>query len=622
MENHENNDINASHIISNEIVLENKNETTSIEINTNIELPKKLTLKDINPEDLKIKIEGFFNEKLENFESKFRNDLEIVEPYKHEFIDLYHDLENLKLEILDFLRKEEEKKQIKPATNSTAIRRNDTSRSRTPMKSITSKVASTKDVTKSANNKISLETNSKINDKNRSQTPLTAKKLNEKSQKEVSVKKVDTKKTINSNLDTTINNQKNELKTPNANKDKNTNQNASDKKRDMTPNVSVKNKALDTSVISHNDTANVQNTHSNNPAKNAKRSSVIKQDKNSNHISNLKKPSETNENKRKSTVNVNAGTSDEAQSVSNFSNTLNSTGKKKSILGALNSTIQGETTENNISQKELENFNSYNKRTSINKGNQKGERKSSMPAQRASLGGNKRNSVEMQKINNSFVEENAKSKEKNNNDLEEINDIEKCDKKELDKDKLENKSNKGVKKEEENKLKDLSDNIENKNIIHESKILDTNTEQERKSINEMNHIVKNENTDITNNNEITQKRNSFSNERNLETNKSEEKPNLHTIKIDEKSKEDRKKSISTFEKNKPENHINENLKKIEDEVINNTAFIKKNDEIINTKFSNENEGKKTNNQISRPDNFLLNYSNKKNCGLNLLIKSG
>lgn len=117
MENHETNNVNSSDNTY-EVVFQVITEPTLIEKNNDNELPKKLTLNDINPEDLKFKIGDFFKEKLENLELKFKNDLEIVEPYKFEFIDLYHDFENLKLEILDFLKKRRKKTRNKFDCNS------------------------------------------------------------------------------------------------------------------------------------------------------------------------------------------------------------------------------------------------------------------------------------------------------------------------------------------------------------------------------------------------------------------------------------------------------------------------------------------------------------------------
>jgi len=237
------------------------------------EVPKKLSLSDINPSDLIAKIENFFCEKLETLESKFKNELEIVEPFKLEFIDLYHNLENLKQEILDFLKEEEKKAtQKKQAGGASAITRNNTSRSRTPIKfNATSKLASTRDVTKSANLKGDLE-------KSRSRTPLTAKKQpNEKSRKDVSISKTATKKTLNTSTTTslTTSNAHNAASTLNTTREAHTakKQNltantAAAKKRDLTPVSSSKaGKALDTSAVSHNEPVHTEQAKSSKTAK-------------------------------------------------------------------------------------------------------------------------------------------------------------------------------------------------------------------------------------------------------------------------------------------------------------------------------------------------------------------
>lgn len=400
------------------------------------EEPKKLSLSDINPSDLTAKIEDFFRGKLETLESKFKNDLEIVEPFKFQFIDLYHNLENLKQEILDFLKIEEEKKttQKKPAGPS-AITRNNTSRSRTPIKfKATSKLASTRDVTKSANLK------GGDLDKSRSRTPLTAtKQTNEKSRKDVSISKTATKKTLNTSTLTL--NTHNAASTLNTTREANTvkKQNttaaakAAAQKRDLTPVSSSKaGKALDTSSISHNEPIHTEQ---------AKSSKAAKQNLNKDSKANVNVASATL--KKPAAESLNAGNSAKKKAaaeqppVSSFNSSvdLTSAAKKKSVLaGAAGNNVsgvdlkQGYSSNNNLLAGENLNVNNNNNhvgdvnenkgavsaRKSVNGGSGKGERKASLPAQRGSVSGNKRSSVELKKENvNGSVDE----KRENNTEM-------------------------------------------------------------------------------------------------------------------------------------------------------------------------------------------------------------
>ncbi len=116
------------------------NEENSITENKNIQenyfIKKILNLSDINPEDLKAKINLFFNEKLNEMELKYKKDLkDIIKPLKYEFIGFSQEIEFIKMEILQLNKNEEEKVEVKNTNLKVkGISLNETSRSKTPFK--------------------------------------------------------------------------------------------------------------------------------------------------------------------------------------------------------------------------------------------------------------------------------------------------------------------------------------------------------------------------------------------------------------------------------------------------------------------------------------------------------
>ena len=62
----------------------------------------------INKGDIPTKIKQYFSNKLEILEVKFKSDLKVVKPFKFEYVELYHDLENLLIEITNFIEGKED----------------------------------------------------------------------------------------------------------------------------------------------------------------------------------------------------------------------------------------------------------------------------------------------------------------------------------------------------------------------------------------------------------------------------------------------------------------------------------------------------------------------------------
>jgi hypothetical protein len=603
--------------------------------------PKKLSLSDINPSDLNARIENFFSEKLETLESKFQNDLVIVEPFKFQFIDLYHDLENLKKEILDFLKKEEEKKtQKKPTAGAKSITRINTSRSRTPIKfdPTASKLASTRDLTKSANTKGNL-------DKSRSKTPLTSSKLNDKSKKDVSVSKTDKKKTLNTSA-----NVASTLKTAKANTAKKPNLiDASGKKRDVTPVSSTKiNKALDISVISHNE--HVHTEHANNSANTAKKQNLaktgIKGEVKANVASAiLKKPKgaiateSATSSKRKSALNITSGTVAEGQpSISSFNSNIDLTAKKKSFVGGgLNISVNSDLAHSNYaSNNNLENNNNNNgsnaARASISKANGKVERKASLPAKRGSVNDNKRNSVEVKKENvNGSVDKKGENKDK-------VEEITKPDQKrksiEVKKIEIEqnnNEKNNNNQEEEEVKKEEIfeaahtqsnnDNNNKNKNLSEKN---DT-----RKSISDMffgdqgdksNYEDKKEDDKIEMNiinndsaNNQADNRQLIKQEKELVNSNAAEK-----AENDVKVAEEYEKSVVAENIDVSNNSANDDNKQEEFKVENNEIKSQETTGVVQK--SDNSEVIRSNGVMKK--SLLMSFINKKSCGLHLCINSG
>ena len=82
--------------INKENITNNKTQSETIEENKPQILQRKW---DVNKDELKAKISNYFGNKLENQEEKFKADIKIVKPIKIHFVELYHTLEDLKLEV-------------------------------------------------------------------------------------------------------------------------------------------------------------------------------------------------------------------------------------------------------------------------------------------------------------------------------------------------------------------------------------------------------------------------------------------------------------------------------------------------------------------------------------------
>jgi len=600
---------------------------------------KKLSLSDINPSDLTARIENFFSEKLETLESKFQNDLVIVEPFKFQFIDLYHDLENLKKEILDFLKKEGEKKtQTKPTAGAKAITRNNTSRSRTPIKfdPTASKLASTCDLSKSANTKGNL-------DKSRSKTPLTSSKFIDKSKKDVSVSKTDKKKTLNTsaNVASTLNTAKaNTAKKPNL-------IDASAKKRDVTPVSSTKiKKALDISVISHSEPVHTE--HANNRANTAKKQNLAKTGLKGEVKANvgsaiLMKPKgaiaaeSAKSSKLKSALNITSGSVAEGQpSISSFNSNIDLTAKKKSFVdGGHNiSVISNLTHSNYASNNNLEDNNNNGSnaaRASISKANGKVERKASMPAQRGSVSGNKRNSVEVKKEN---VNGSVDKKRENEDKGEEITmpeqkrksiEVKKIEIEQNNNEKNNNNQEEEVKKEEiseaahtqtnndnGDKNKNLSENYDTRKSISEMVFGDQGEKSNYEDKKEDDKIEMN----IVNNdspNDQSDKRQLIKQEKELVNSNALEK-----AENDVKVAEEYKKSVVAENMDFSNNAAIEDSKQEEFKLENNNI---KSQETTGIVQKSDNSGVKSSNGVMKKC-LLMSFINKKSCGLHLCIISG
>jgi len=567
---------------------------------------KKLSLSDINPSDLTGKIENFFSVKLETLESKFHNDLAIVEPFKFEFIDLYHDLENLKQEILDFLKEEEEKKTSlkKPTGGAKAITRTNTSRSRTPIKfnATASKIASTKDVTKSTNvNNLKSDL-----DKSRSRTPLTAAKPSEKSRKDVSVTATATKKTLNTtaNAASTLNTPR-EVNTTTKKQPAAVNSSAK-QQRDLTPAISSKGqKVLDTSAISHNEPAQTSSTGGiKGQVKANVASAILKKPKATGGAAENINSISTSGKRKASALNLTSSglaTAEVHGAVSSFNSSLDvNVNKKKSILGGLNTSTstsvnldlaQGYSSNNNLvvdnNNNNCNNNANYTPpRASVNKGSVKGERKASMPAQRGSISANKRSSVELKNENlNASVDEkrdNDGNINNNKNPEEAVDQV--------------NVNNNDSKRK----------SIEVRKIEIEDKNHAIITIEKRQSIKIQDEIKIHDNT-----------------------NPSEKTEN------DVKVAEERKKSVvaesivssiidnhsaaaSAESKNPEEFKVEINIE--QKETNNETKSLETNEPAVKPSINNNTEAKSSNSLLV--NSLLLSFSNKKNCAIHLLIKSG
>lgn len=248
--------------------MEIESNASEITINQALEEKGEEIIKKIiwTPDEVKQKIGDFFGKKLDDYENKFETDLRIVQPYKDNFIQLYHELENLKNEITIFIQKEAEKKTSDKrawtkGNNPSSIERG-LSRSRTPIKTATNFKNTISKEIKTANTKGLLDTTSKLADKSRSRTPLTATKTTAKITKDIADK---SPAKIKNNLAVSINKSNNQP-TPRINNINCKTVNLqSDKKRNMTPINNKLNKTLEHVQFSNNNNNNPNNNpHMNN----------------------------------------------------------------------------------------------------------------------------------------------------------------------------------------------------------------------------------------------------------------------------------------------------------------------------------------------------------------------
>ncbi len=597
----------------------NENLQFKIKEDIGILQPKKLSLCDINPKELSEKIHNTLSDKLEILESKFQNDLLIIEPYKFQFIDLYHDLENLKEEILEFLKKEEEKKNSKKKNNNKPINRNNTSRSRTPVKFLAlDKLKSAKNIiTSYINTKSNIDINMKNQDKSRSRTPLIFSKQNAiKFQKDTSVSKAGNKKILNITINNSSIADKNGLTTPRVNTTKKTHFEISLKKRDVTLISSRQNnKAIDTSIISHNESVNMESITSNTKDTNKKdkKGKIIKiikigskdnDNKDKNLLNEKKRLSNFKEIVKKSKLGTNIN---EAQNVSNFQSNIDmSISKKKEYLGIditnsssnVSQTIQNCTSNNNINYETNPEINPGNKtlRLSIKNG-LKFERKSSLPARRGSITGNNRNSIEIKKdYNNPSIDERIKYKEVNSKITIKRNSIE---------------------------IKKFDENDNNKELAF------YNTNENIKSKNLFKSEISNDFGKLINEKEIKIYNTSLDEEKT-----DEKRTSFGKIKIYQSVEIDKNKSLIT--ERLSNNVISEQaVRNIDNDIVNmnDEYLINDSKALINFENTrNEDDFKKRNSSLQtekstkrksiKKENFLLDYSNRKSCALHLVIKSG
>jgi hypothetical protein len=102
----------------------------------------------INKEDLSAKIKEYFSNKLDTLEMKFKLDMKIIKPYKYEYVELYHNLEDLQTEILNFIDGKDDQNNI----NNTISEKPQVINLKTPIQNLPN-ISSTIDVDKNASAK-------------------------------------------------------------------------------------------------------------------------------------------------------------------------------------------------------------------------------------------------------------------------------------------------------------------------------------------------------------------------------------------------------------------------------------------------------------------------------------